>query len=61
VGGHQGIQRKYDRLKMHVTWPGMFQDVENYIPKCEISQKNKFTGPYVQAPFQGTDSVSTLG
>ena len=31
VCGHQGIVRTYDRLKMYVTWPGMFQDVENYI------------------------------
>ena len=56
VGGHQGILRTYDRLKMYVTWPGMFQDVENYIHKCEVCQKNKFTGPYVQAPFQETDT-----
>jgi hypothetical protein len=56
VGGHQGIQRTYDKLKMYVTWLGMFQDVENYIRKCEVCQKNKFTGPHVQAPFQETDT-----
>jgi hypothetical protein len=61
IGGHQGIQRTYERLKLYVTWPGMFQDVENYIKKCEICQKNKFTGPYTKASFQETDTVSTLG
>ena len=56
IGGHQGIQRTYDRLKLHVTWPGMFHDVEDYITRCKICQKNKFTGPYIQASFQETDT-----
>ena len=56
VGGHQGIKRTYGRLKMYVTWPGKFRDVENYIRKCEVCQKNKLTIPYVQAPFQETDT-----
>jgi len=55
IGGHQGVQRTYERLKLYVTWPGMFQDVENYIKNCEICQKNKFTGLYTKAAFQETD------
>jgi hypothetical protein len=54
VRGHQDIQRTYDRLKLYVTWPGMFHGVEEYIRKCEVCQKNKFTGPYIKAPFQET-------
>jgi len=34
----------------------MFQDVEDYIKKCEVCQKNKFMGPYIKAPFQETDT-----
>jgi hypothetical protein len=34
----------------------MFKDVENYIKKCEIDQKNKFAGPYTKAPLQETDT-----
>ena len=56
IGGHQGVQRTYDRLKLYVTWPGMFHDVEEYVTSCKICQKNKFTGPYVKAPFQETDT-----
>ena len=52
VGGHQGVQRTYDRLKLYVTWPGMFQDVEDYIRGCEVYQRNKLTAPYIKAPFQ---------
>ena len=55
IGGHR-VQRTYDRLKLYVTWPGMFHDVEEYIRKCDICQKNKFTGPYINAPFQETDT-----
>jgi hypothetical protein len=51
IGGHQGVQRTYERLKLYVTWPGMFHDVGEYIRKCDICQKNKFTGPYIKAPF----------
>jgi hypothetical protein len=58
VGGHEGVQRTYERLKLYVTWPGMFRDVEEYIKNCEICQKNKFTGPYTKAPFQETDTQS---
>ena len=56
VGGHRGVQRTYDRLKMYVTWPGMFHDIEEYIRKCEVCQINKYTGPYVKALFQETDT-----
>jgi hypothetical protein len=56
IGGHQGIQRTYDRLKLYVTWPGMYHDFEDYITNCETCQKNKFTVPYFKAPFQETDT-----
>jgi hypothetical protein len=34
----------------------MFRDVEAQITKCIVCQKNKVTGPYIQAPFQETDT-----
>jgi hypothetical protein len=56
IGGHQGVQCTCDTLKLYVTWPGMFHDVEEYITNCKTCQKNKFTGPYIKAPFQETDT-----
>ena len=56
IGGHQGVQHTYGRLKLYVTWPGMFRDVTDYIVKCKICQKNKFTGPFIKAPFQEKDT-----
>ena len=36
IGGYQGVQRTYDRLKLYVTWIGMFYDVQDYISKCKL-------------------------
>jgi len=49
IDGHQGVQHNYDRLKLYVTWPSMFQDVECYIKRCEVCQRNKFKGPNIKA------------
>ena len=51
----------WDRLKLYVTWPGMFKDVEEYVTNCKTFQKNKFTGPYTRAPFQDRYLVSSMG
>jgi hypothetical protein len=56
TGGHQGVQRTFERLKLYVTWPGMFHDVEEYIKNCRVCQQNRFTGPYIKAPFHETDT-----
>jgi len=39
VGGHQGVQRTYDRLKLLVTWTGMFQDLDDYIRRLRYVRK----------------------
>jgi hypothetical protein len=43
IGGHQGIQITYERLKLYVSWPNMFKDIEVYIRKCPLCQLNKQT------------------
>ena len=39
-GRHLSVQHTYDRLKRFVTWPSMFQDVEDYVINCEICLEN---------------------
>ena len=56
IGGHQGIQRTYERLKLYVSWPHMYKDVEVYIRKCPVCQLNKQTCPKVKADLQVTDT-----
>ena len=43
IGGHLGMKRTYDRMKLFTTWPGMKKDLEQYVRQCEICQKNKIT------------------
>ena len=38
------------------SWRGMFHDVQKYITNGKICQKNQFTGPYIKAAFQETDT-----
>jgi transcription elongation factor Elf1 len=43
VGGHQGIQRTTERIKLYLSWPGLEQDVTQYVRECKICQLNKET------------------
>ena len=41
IGGHQGINRTVERIKLYTTWQNIVEDVTNYIKTCEICQKMK--------------------
>ncbi|KAL0130261.1 hypothetical protein PUN28_002097 [Cardiocondyla obscurior] len=43
LGGHQGVNRTINRIKLHYNWPGMNKDIEKYIQKCENCQRNKLS------------------
>jgi hypothetical protein len=36
VGGHQGIQRTIERIKLYISWPSLDQDVAQYVKQCKI-------------------------
>ena len=42
IGGHLGMNRTFDRIKLYTSCPGMKQEIENYI-HFDICQKNKIT------------------
>jgi hypothetical protein len=54
IGGHLGMNRTYDRLKLFTTWPGMKQELEEYIRQCETCQKNKITQNKTKMPIKIT-------
>jgi hypothetical protein len=54
--GDQGIHRTYECLKLYVSWPNMFKDVEVYIQKCTVCQLNKQPLLKVKANLQVTDT-----
>jgi transposase InsO family protein len=59
IGGHQGIQRTIERIKLYLTWPGLDQDVTQYVKECNICQINKETKPNIKLPLTITDTKTT--
>jgi len=55
IGGHQGTERTLRRIRLKYNWPGITKDVEEYIKKCELCQKNKLM-PRTRAPLVITDT-----
>jgi hypothetical protein len=41
IGGHSGIRATYQRVKKLFYWPGLKQDVQNYVTACPICQRSK--------------------
>jgi hypothetical protein len=41
IGGHQGVNRTVNRIKLYISWPNMTKDVTDYIRACEVCQKMK--------------------
>ena len=57
TGGHQGIERTIRRIRLKHNWHGLTADVERYIKKCELCQKNKLSRR-IKAPLVITDTPS---
>jgi hypothetical protein len=56
VGGHQGIQRTLERIKLYITWPGIGEDVTKYVKQCKTCQLNKETHSKIKLPITITDT-----
>ena len=50
---HAGPDRTALTMRQHFEWPGMVEQIKNYIKKCPICQKKKITGvkKYGKVPF----------
>jgi hypothetical protein len=56
VGGHQGIQRTIERIKLYISWPGLEQDITQYVKECKTCQINKETRQNIKLPLTVTDT-----
>ncbi|PNF38366.1 hypothetical protein B7P43_G08976, partial [Cryptotermes secundus] len=56
IGGHQGIRKTIERIKLYISWPSLEQDVIQYIRNCKTCQLNKETRPNVKLPLVVTDT-----
>lgn len=41
IGGHQGVTRTYNRVKLSYQWPSMKASIRDYISTCSKCQANK--------------------
>lgn len=39
--GHIGRNRTLEQLRRHLWWPSMARDVQDYVTKCDLCQRNK--------------------
>jgi hypothetical protein len=56
IGGHQGINRTIERIKLYITWPGMEQEVTQFIRNYKTCQVNKETRKNIKLPLTITDT-----
>jgi len=60
LGGHLGMNRKCDRMKLFTSWPGMKQELEEYIKRCDICQRNKITQNKIKLPMKVTSTPEVV-
>ncbi|KAL7304725.1 hypothetical protein TKK_0002964 [Trichogramma kaykai] len=39
--GHLGVEKTYDRVAQEYFWRGCYHDVEEYVRRCDLCQRNK--------------------
>jgi len=60
TGGHLGMNRTFERIKLYTTWPGMKQEIENYVRHFEPCQMNKLTQRKTKLPLQITNTPEVV-
>lgn len=58
-GGHQGVNRTVERIKLYTSWPNMVDDVTKFIKACKTCQLNKVTQLPIKQPLIITDIKDT--
>ena len=46
----------FRRMKLYTSWPGMKQEIENYVKYHEIFQRNKITQKKTNLPLHFMDT-----
>jgi len=60
AGGHLVMNRTIERIKLYTSWPGMKQEIENYVRHCDICHKNKIIRKKTKLPLQITDTPEVV-
>lgn len=63
-GSHLGIDRTYEKIRLHFHWPTMYSDIRRFVKECPVCAKKK---PPVRAPaglltpIRASDPWDTVG
>lgn len=58
LGGHQGVNRTYQRISRQYHWKGMRQMIKQYILSCVNCQSSKSTNRTIKEPMVITTTAS---
>lgn len=56
LGGHQGMQRTYEKINYLYFWDNMKNDIQDYIRKCQTCQMSKTDFKNNKSPMQITST-----
>ncbi|XP_045479182.1 uncharacterized protein LOC123684075 [Harmonia axyridis] len=51
LGGHQGFERTYEKIKQLYSWKNMKDEIRQYIKKCKICQQSKTDFKHNKSPM----------
>lgn len=56
IGGHKGVNKTYNRIRMNYYWGTLKQDIQKFIQRCKICQLKKLTRIKTKQPMIITDT-----
>lgn len=57
IGGHQGSNKMLAKISNQYQWVGMKKDIKDFVRRCEICQKNKYS-KQTRVPMQITTTAT---
>lgn len=58
LGVHQGVTRTFNRIYAQCHWKGMMKQIQDFIKKCSVCQKNKIGNKPLKEPMAITTTFS---
>lgn len=58
IGGHKGIAKTYKRIREQFFWPGMKNEISEYVLTCEECQRRKLVRIKTRQPMKITTTPS---
>lgn len=59
TSGHAGVNRMLNNIRKYYYWPGMTNDVSEYVKKCKSCQIQKHSNRHTKEPMVITSTAST--